>query len=203
MKTSRILAVVGALLLAAQTASAQGAAVIIKQRAKELRDQNNADQGVTAPAPPAQPASAAAPAGATPAQPPTPKQQRMAKLWFDLLALKPDASITLAMKQRLAKDIIAVADGPAKPSELAANKLAESLSSALSEKLLSDTTRRRLLGDIGAALNPQTTPQSQLADITDDIQTLFHANNVDRKEAPAVANDAKAIAVEIQKAAAK
>jgi hypothetical protein len=202
MKTSLILAVVGAFLLAAQTASAQGAAVIIKQRAKELRDQNNAAQGVTAPAPPAQPA-AAAPAGATPAQPPTPKQQRMAKLWFDLLALKPDASITLAMKQRLAKDLIAVVEGPAKPSELAANKLAESLSSALSEKLLSDTTRRRLLGDIGAVLNPQATPQSQLGDITDDIQTLFHANNVDRKEAAAVANDAKAIAVEIQKAAAK
>jgi hypothetical protein len=204
MKTSFTLALAAAVLLAAGTAFAQGSAVIIKQRAKELRDQNNVEQGVPSPAPPVQSAApGAAPAAAAPARPLTPQQQNLARLLGDLIAIKPEAPATPAMKQRLAKDLIAAAESPNKPSQIAANKLAESLSSALSEKLLAAATSRRLLQDINAVLNPQKIAQPQLTDITADIQAIFQANNLDRKQAVAVASDAKALAVEIQKAAAK
>jgi hypothetical protein len=107
------------------------------------------------------------------------------------------------MKQQLARDLIAAAQGPNKPSQIAANKLAEGLSSALSEKLLSGATRDRLLQDVNAVLNPQKIAQSQLTDIAGDIQAIFQNNNLDRKQAVAIASDAKALALEIQKAAAK
>jgi hypothetical protein len=204
MKTIFALALVGAVLLAAGTAFGQGSAVIIKQRAKELRDQNNADQGVPSPAAPVQSAApAAAPTATAPATPLTPHQQELLKLRADLVAFKPDAPPTLAMKQQLAKHLIAAAEGPNKPSQLAVNKLAESLSSALSEKFLSATTRQRLLGDINAVLNPQKIARPQLTDITGDIQAIFEANNLDRKQAVAIADDAKALALELQQAAAK
>ncbi|MGO8678075.1 MAG: hypothetical protein ACLQVX_19705 [Limisphaerales bacterium] len=205
MKTSFALALAGAVLLAAGSAFGQGSAVIIKQRAKELRDQNNADQGVTAPAPSVQPSApgAAASTETAPPRPLTPHQQDLLRLRGDLTAIKPDAPATQAMKQQLAKDLIAAADGPNKPSQTAANKLAESLSSALSEKLLAATTRQRLFLNINNVLNPQKIGQAQLVDIAGDIQALFEANNLEQKQAAAVAGDAKAIAVEIQKAAAK
>ena len=204
MKTSFALALAGAVLLGSGTAFAQGSANIIKQRAKELRDQNNVEQGVPSPAPPVQPAApGAAPTASAPARPLTPQQQVVARLRADFIAIKPEAPASLAIKQRLARDLIAAAQGPNKPSELAANKLAESLSSALSEKLLSATTRERLLQDVNAVLNPETIARPQLTDITGDIQAIFQANNLDRKQAVAVASDAKALAVEIQKAAAK
>ncbi len=71
------------------------------------------------------------------------------------------------------------------------------------EKLLSATTRERLLQDVNAVLNPENIARPQLTDITGDIQAIFQANNLDRKQAVAIASDAKALAVEIQKAAAK
>jgi hypothetical protein len=200
MKTSFALALAGAVLLAGGTAFAQGSAVIIKQRAKELRDQNNVEQGVPSPAPPVQ---SAAPAAAAPARPLTPQHQVLARLRADLIAIKPDAPASLATKQQLAKDFIAAALGPNKPSQIAANKLAESLSSALSEKLLAAVTRDRLFQDLNAVLNPQKIAQPQLNDITGDIQAIFQNNNLDRKQAVAIASDAKALALEIQKAAAK
>ena len=202
MKTSFALALVGALLLGSGNAFAQGSAVIIKQRAKELRNQNNVEQGVPSPAP-AVPSAGPGAAAATPARPLTPQQVILVRLRADLIAIKPEAPANLAMKQKLARDLIAAAQGPNKPSQLAANKLAESLSSALSEKLLSATTRQRLFQDVNAVLNPQKIARPQLADITGDIQAIFQANNLDRKEAAAIAGNAKALAVEIQNADAK
>ncbi len=60
-----------------------------------------------------------------------------------------------------------------------------------------------MLQDVNAVLNPEKIAQPQLTDITGDIQAIFQANNLDRKQAVAVAGDAKALAREIQKAAAK
>jgi hypothetical protein len=200
MKRSFALALAGTVLLASGTAFAQGSAVIIKQRARDLRDQNNLEQGVPSPAPPLQ---SAAPTAAAPARPLTPQQQVLSRLRADLIAIKPEAPASPAFKRQLAKDLIAAAQGPNKPSDTAAKKLAESLSSALSEKLLSAATSNRLLQDLNTVLNPQKITQSQLTDITGDIQALFEANNLDRQQAVAVVNDAKALALEIQKAAAK
>jgi len=204
MKTSFALVAVGAALLATGNAFAQGSMVIIKQRAKELRDQNNVRQGVPSPAPPAASAApAATPTAAAPARPLTAQEQILARLRADLTAIKPEAPATLALKLQLAKDLVAAAQGPKKPSQLGANRLAEDLSSALSEKLLSAATRQRLLQDLNAVLNPQKIGPSQMSDIVGDIQAIFQANYLDRKQAVAIANDAKAIALEIQKPAVK
>jgi hypothetical protein len=153
---------------------------------------------------PAAPQTYTAPApAATPAAPLTPQQQILVRLRNDLFAIKPDAPANAASKQRLARDLIAAAQGPDKPSQTAVTKLAEGLASALSDKLLSLGTRTRLFQDLNAVLNPQKLPQYHLADVVGDIQAIFEANNLDRKEAAAIADNAKALALEIQKAAAK
>lgn len=197
---ARFLLIGAALFVAATAGARQGSDIIIKQRAKELRDQNNVQQGVATPAPPV---PTAAPAASTPARPLTPQEQNLARLRADLMAIKPDAPATQLRKQQLARDFIAVSQGPAKPSQPAANKLAEDVASALSEKLLAQVTRDRLLQDLNAVLNPAKVSSGQLQDILADIQAIFQANNLERKAAVAIADDAKAIASETQKTAVK
>src|SRR5262245_31659356 len=88
-----------------------GSEQIIKQRAKDLRDQNNARQGF--PPPSARPAT---PSSTTPTTPSpttpttitmTPQQQAMARLQASLAAIRPGVRVTSEMKQQLASDMTA------------------------------------------------------------------------------------------------
>src|SRR5271165_5498086 len=102
-----------ALMCAAALFSASALAqsdIIIKQHAKDIRDRNNAQQGVTPPSAPAQPAR---PPAATAS--PTPVQQSLAKVRADLTAIQPNAQVTAEQKQQLAKDLLATAQGASKP----------------------------------------------------------------------------------------
>src|SRR5713226_3024118 len=126
--------------LLALNAFAAGSEAIIKQRAKELSNQNNVRQGVPSPAQPQPPANQTTPPPVT--------LTPMAKLQTDVSAIKPNSQVTPAQKQQLARSLMALAQGPKKPSSGAVNKLAEDMSAALSQKALSEGTRSRLVQDL-------------------------------------------------------
>jgi hypothetical protein len=178
----------GAALLLAATAFA-GPEQIIKQRAKELSDQNNVRQGV---APPTQPA--AANTAATPTTSPN-----IARLQADLAALKSGSDVTAEQKQKLSRDLAAAAETAVKPSAANAKKLADDLSSAFGEKPLPAPSRARLVQELDAVLNPSRYPQAKLDGIFGDIQAIFQENGLARKDAVAIADDVKAIAAEVRK----
>lgn len=187
-------------MLAAQAVFGQGAAVIIKQRAKELNNQNNVRQGIATPAPAVPTGEPAAPGA--PARPLTPQEVALGRIQSDLTAMKPDAPVSTQQRQQLAKDLLAAVQGEAKPSPTAASKLAQQLSGVLGDKLFATVTIKRLVQDLNTVLSPSKVAPSQLKDVVADIQAIFQANNVDRKDAVAVANAAQALAEEIKKAAA-
>jgi hypothetical protein len=181
-----------------------GSAEIIKQRAKDLRDQNNAAQGVTTPArAPAPPSPSPQPAQSTPAKPLTPQQQAMARLQASLSAIRPGAQITPELKDQLTRSLIAVSPATPKPSSQAAMRLSEDLAAALSQKLLSNVTRNRLAQNLGAILNPASVQASQAADTAKDIQAIFESNGVPATDAKKAAGSAQAIADELRKTATK
>ena len=181
-----------AIFLPASTFAA-GSEAIIKQRAKELRDQNNVRQGVPAPAPPQQPTkpNATQPAALTP----------VAKLQADLAAIKPNSQVTAEQKQQLNRDLLALALGPKKPSPGATSKLAADMSAALAQKAPSEATRSRLVQDLNGVFNPANIQASQMQDIVSDVQAVFQTSGVPRKDAVTIADDVKAIAAELQKPA--
>ncbi len=193
-----ILLMIGVSSLLATHAFAAGSEAIIKQRAKDLSNQNNVRQGVP---PPSQPPPAA-PKPATTAPAVLTPQQALAKLQTDLAAIKVDAQVTPAQKQQLARDFMALAQGARKPSPAAANKLAEDVSAALAQKPLTDGTRSRLSQNLNAALNPGNIPATQMQEIVSDVQAIFQVSGLPRKDAVAIADDVKAIAAELQKPAA-
>lgn len=170
------------------TASAFGQAdVIIKKRAQEIRDQNNVRQGVAPPSQPAQPATSA---------PPTPVQQSVAKLRGDLAAIKGQTKVTAEQKQQTTKDLITLAHGANQPSQPTATALADGLTTALVEKPLADKDLNRLLSDLAAVLNPARIPPDRLQAVFADIQAIFQANGMPRKDAVKLVDQAKAVGAE-------
>lgn len=188
------LVVLASLALAADCFA--GSETIIRERAKELRDQNNVRQGA-APAAPAPPAPATG--AAAPSQNLTPQQAVLVRLQSDMGAIK--TTPTEEQKQKLARDLAATAMGTGKPTQASVTKLANSLAAALGEKTLPPDKRGRLLQDLHGALNGANLPATQMADIVSDTQAVFQANGVSRNNAAAVATDLKAVVAEIQKQA--
>jgi hypothetical protein len=196
MKT--VFSLIGASILVAGSLFAQSDVIILKH-AREIRNQNNVQQGVAAPTQPAQPAQPAT-APATSAAP-TPIQQSIAKLRADLTAIKANAQVTAAQKQQIAKDLMAVAQGANKPTQSAAANLASSLAAAFAEKPLADRDCSRFLSDLAAVLNPGRIQPAQMQAIHADIQAIFQANSMARKEAVKLVDQVKAVGAETQKPA--
>ena len=194
MKT--VLALLGAVILLAVNVFAQ-ADIIIKQRAKEIRDQNNVRQGINPATQPAQPSQPGTPTASTT---PTPLlKQNLAKLQADLAAIQANSSVTAAQKQQLTKDVLACAQGASKPSVGTISPLADSLAAAFAQKPLSDTDRGRLVSRLAAVLNPANIQSAQMQAIYADIQAIFQVNGMARKDAVNIVDQVKAVAAETQR----
>jgi hypothetical protein len=189
------LALAGVLALVTSGALARQAN-IIKERAKELNNQNNVRQGV---APPTQ---AVNPASGTPVPAPPKVSASLVKFQTDLAAISAGSTVTAAQKQQLASDLIAGAQG-AKPSLAMATRLADGVSAAAVEKPLSEANRSRLVRELDAVLNPGKYPQAKLDGIYNDVQAIFQDNGLNRTKASAISDSVKAISGEIAQGGAK
>jgi hypothetical protein len=168
-----------------------GPEVIIRERAKELSNENNVRQGVPPPTDVTQPSALPnAPTGPT-------ISPALVRFQADLSAIKPEAPPTAEQKQKLTQELLLAAQGP-KPSLTSANKLAEDLSLAFAEKPLSSTSRARLTQELDAVLNPGKYPQAKLDGIFADIQAIFQENGLARSRAVGISNDVKKISEEIR-----
>src|ERR1041385_2236335 len=110
MKTALVMAVANVLVIGSVIA---GPETIVRERARELSNQNNVRQGVAPPTQAPQPAPAATPG--TPAPQAPPKSRAVTQFEADLAAIKANDPIPPAIKQKLADDILAIAEG-AKPA---------------------------------------------------------------------------------------
>jgi ABC-type transporter Mla subunit MlaD len=191
MKT--VLSLIGAATLVAGSVFA-GPDVIIKQRAKEIRDQNNVRQGVTTPGqatPPSQPSASTAPSPLL--------QQNLAKVRADLATFKPNSPVTPQQKLQFKNDLLASAQGASKPSPATISALADSLSAAFTQSAFPDKDRDRLVSRLAAVLNPANIQSSQMQAIYADVQAIFQANGMARKDAVKIVDQVKAVGAETQK----
>jgi len=166
-----------------------GPETIIKERAKELSNQNNVRQGVAPPTQPALAPNAPAPPTVTPA---------LARFQTELSTLSIGTPATPDQKQKLTQDLLLAPQG-AKPSRASLAKLTEDLSAAFAEKPLSPASRARFVQELDAVLNPGRYPQARLDGIFKDVQAIFQDNGLSRNKAVAIAEDVKAISDQIQK----
>src|SRR5436190_8115245 len=159
---------------------------IIKERAKELRDQNNVRQGV---APPTQ-----APVTSTMPAPPA-LTASLVRFQTELGTLNMGTPATAEQKQKMVQELALAPQGP-KPSRTALAKLTDDLSAAFAEKPLNPTSRARLVQELDAVLNPGKYPQAKREGIFADVQAIFQENGLSRNKAVTIADDVKAISAE-------
>lgn len=129
-------------LCSATTAFGQGAAVIIKQRAKEA-----AGRPVNAP-----PKPAATGAAETHAAPGTP-QPNVSKILADLAVIKSRPQATQEQKDKLATDLAGISIGASKPPADALQVLANALGDAIAGKKISSADQTALANSLAGALN--------------------------------------------------
>lgn len=142
MKTS-LLVLALVTLCTASTAFGQGAAVIIKQRAKE-----SAGRPLNLP-----PGPGAQPAAGAPATQTGAPQPNVSKILADLAIIKSRPQATQEQKDKLAGNLAGVAIGASKPSTDALQALANSLADAVAGKKISSADQTALVNSLAGALN--------------------------------------------------
>jgi hypothetical protein len=199
MKTSTCLV----LLLFSACAAFADPASIIKQRAKDMRDQSNARQGV----PPAQPSrsgtASAAPAGTPAPQTGQPQSSSLQKLVADIATIKSRSQVTPDLKQRLAADLMACASGATKPSQESINKLADDLTAAVSGKKISSADQTQLARDINALLNSASISPAEAQSAGRSASDILEISGATKQDAQLVIADLQAIGAELKKTAKK
>ena len=184
------------IIQAGSTALAQSD-MIIKQRAKNLANANNAEQG----APPT--SSPATPPAAPPAPPPSPAEQEIKrnldKLETDLVAIKSGVDVSDDQKQTLRDDLDTLARASVKPSKTALSKLTDDISAALSATNTSPRERGQLAQAVNVVVNSSMTTPAQAQSFVVVAETSLRSSGVDETGVQTVSDDLKAILTEVQK----
>jgi hypothetical protein len=195
-------AIAGVVLLLTTFVVQAGPEHLIKQRAKDVANQNNERQGVPSTPPPSTPPAQPA-AAPTPARPAGPALSAQATAIRDALgavikAGSPTDETTKALQQSMA----AAAKGKGKPSEASLAKLARDLAKAVSGTKLSSANQGQLAMQLESLLK---TPAN--AKETETLTTAIHDSlrgvGAGRVDAMVVANDLKVVGLELQQSAAK
>jgi hypothetical protein len=174
-------------------------AEMIKQKAKRMRDANNASQGVppagvAAPVAPPPPAAPTGPRTMDPAQ-----QQLVDKVQSDLFAIKPDAPVSPEQKQNLGTDFLTLSKGVAKPSKESVDKLAADLAAALSGKNVTVKEHAQLARAINIVMNNGNVTLAQAQTFVTATQKILQAGGVGEADVTTVVADLKAIVTDLQK----
>jgi hypothetical protein len=192
----------GLLCLCLASAAVGGPEHLIKQRAKDVAGQNNERQG----APPTQPAPAPgqpAPAVAPPPKPVGPALSAQAAAIRDALAaVAKDGDLTAENSKTLLQSLTTAARGSAKPSTSAMEKLTQDLGKAVAPLELKTPALSRLAFQLDNLLRGSVAAKEMDAAST-AIHDQLREAGAGRVEAKVVANDLKAILVEMQRAGLK
>ena len=193
-------------LLTGITAPA-GSEHLVKQRAKDVRDQENMRQGV----PPASPATIPA-RPAPPAQPtltpyttrqPAPSVSTQAAAISDNLGIIQKAdSATGDQVRELAQSLSTAARGDSKPSANSITKLADDLTSAIAGADMSTSKRARLAGSIERALNDPLNA-GEMETLANDVHDMLRDAGAGRVDAKVVSNDLRSIIADNQRGGSK
>ena len=172
--------------------------VTIKQKAKDIANNNNAKQG----APPSYP-SGQPPAGGAPVMPTAPQLTPEQKALIKLVAALDGSRATVVTNyaDKLWDDLRGVAHGANKPTSAMFTKLSNSLAAALAGKP-AGSQRLRLAKNFETLLN---NPAANISvdDVAADCVAILKKSGAEEKLAEAVSADLKAAVAEVRKKSAK
>ena len=170
---------------------------LVKKKALDIRDNNNAAQGIT-PAAPA--ANSAAPAPAAAAGISTAQQQAIDKVQADLAEIKAGTTVSADQKKKLLTDISNLSKGSIKPSKTVLGKLADDLGTVLSDKAVTakDKDQALLAKDINIVVNSENLTTAQTLSCVPALQAALKNCGVGEQQQATITADLKAISKNLQ-----
>ncbi len=183
--------------------------VIIKNKAKAIRDANNARQGIepNQPVAPAAPAPGAAngtgtnaPHGIDPAQ-----QANIDKLAEDLASIKSGVRVPLDQRSQLLTNILTLAKGSTKPSGQSVTNLVKDLSGALagSGVAIKEGGHAQIAKSINVVVNSSHLTSGQVQPVIIAARNTLLTGGVTEDNYKPVVTDLNAIVTELHKNEAK
>lgn len=180
---------------------AMASAVLVKERAKSVRDQNNQQQGVATP-PPNNPSSGAPSGGgaSSGAQGISSAQQSLIdRLNNDLTVIKVSTPATAVQKQHVQDDLASLSKGANKPSKTALAKLSQDLTTALVEKQLSSKDLGQLAKNINIVVNCGFLTADRAQTFVNESRIILKNAGVSDPTVQLIVKDLNIIIVEIQR----
>jgi len=168
---------------------------LVKQRAKDVRDQNDARQGIPAAPPPAQPAG---PQASEASRPTAAKRSAAAKLKSDLTAWQTQKPVKAEARQEFASDLQSAVRGSKSPSTSSLKKFSESLAEALGGKNLGSADLSKLVENINLALNSASLSEERTGEIAAAVQAVLENAGVGGSAATTPVTDLKAVMDELR-----
>jgi len=193
MKTIVLCATAIASLTLAACAQVEG---VIKQRAKDLSDQNNARQGVQ-PAPPAAPAPTPAAVRPAPVRP-SPQQMHIAKLKADIAHSHRAGAATDPFKQEFARDVLAATQSSGRPSTNTLAQLSDHLLNALGAKNVSTSADDAVVSKLVILLNSSSLSLKRTDELAAEVQTALEAAGVPPVDAARIGADLRSVAADVR-----
>ncbi|HZV33132.1 MAG TPA: hypothetical protein VFB72_01040 [Verrucomicrobiae bacterium] len=194
---------ISAMMLMAFSLWAGDPAQIAKERAKQQRDINNQQQGVTPPQN-SPPPSASAPSSSAPQGGISAAQQALIdRLQTDFNSIKPGSASSVGQKLHLQDDIASLDKSAYKPSKTTLAKLSEHLTAALAESPVSYRDLGQIARDINVILNSANLSMVQSEHFVSDTQLRLKNSGVSPATVQLIANDLGAVIVEIQRSKPK
>lgn len=167
---------------------------LVKQRAKNVRDQNNARQGVPGSPPPA---TSAPPPNSIAVKPAASKPTPTAKIRSDLMNWQNRKEVSVEARKEFAQDLLSAVRGSKSPSSSSLEKFAASLAAGLAGKTPGSSELSRLVQNINLALNSASLSEDRRDEIAAELEADLKTAGVSPAAASAAAADLKAIMADL------
>jgi hypothetical protein len=170
-----------------------GPETLVKEKAKNVRDQNNASQGVQPASPSTPPASPAVAKPSTPAKP-TP----VAKIKNDIAAWQREKTVSAEAKKTFNQDVLAAVRGSKSPTTSSVDQFTGKLTTAVAGKTIGATELSRLAQNINLAVNSASLPDDRTEEIATQVQADLEKSGVPAADASGVANSLRGLMAELK-----
>lgn len=172
---------------------------LVKQRAKNLRD------NLSETPPPDAGGAKPPPSNPTPPPPPTltPTQTSIAKIQSEISAIVTKGEATDDLKQRLTQALLSSAIGGGKPSETSAQSFASSLADSIAGKDVNPQARSQIAVQLNTICNSLSLSPDQVTKTISDFQATLRLAGIPRRDAADIGDELKSLSDEVRKPAGK
>jgi hypothetical protein len=171
---------------------------MVLKRVQNMRNQNDATERAMRQGDGSSSGSATSTAAAPPPQRANSREQAIAKLKADIIAVRSKGEATPEMKTQFARDLLSASMGDNQASLATLTKFSNSLLPIVATKGVTDAGDARMMQDLMVALNSHGLSTDRIGELGDEVKGALDKAGADSTATVAVAENLKSIGADVQ-----